>query len=239
LVMPSGTLKIWLNAFIPYHVEGYTRKITKGETTGKSAVPLPGIARLNFMNWNHDWDSGFLTDQRSFSSDETASVRMQSAVTVEVSPTGMKPNFHPMRTSGTTGVKLNTGKIVGQSNANMKNCLFKEEEKDFKASFGRTLPPGTHRVLVLKVKGAASDPLVSASADIDYKGHFKIVQSDRDGMLYVEFQGKIDAFPAFECYASFNGKTQTLFTAAPPAGNTVVNLLGGANRSISGCAEWC
>ncbi|MET0246155.1 MAG: hypothetical protein ABW182_05340 [Sphingomonas sp.] len=239
MAMPSGTLKIWLNAFIPYHVQGYTRKITKGETAGLSAVPLPGIARLNIMNWDHDWDSGFLTDQRKFSSNETASVRMQSAVTVDVSATGMKPRFHPMRTSGTTGVKLNTGKIVGKSNANMKNCVFKTEEKGFQAKFGRPLPSGLNRILVLNVKGAASDPLVSASADIDYKGHFKIVQSDRNSMIYVEFQGKIDAFPAFECYASWNGKVQTLFTAPPPAHNTVVDLLGGANRRISGCAEWC
>ena len=239
MVMPSGTLEIWLNAFIPYDVPNYTRLITQGAMKGQSAVPLPGVARLNPLNWGHDWDSGFLTDQRGFSNSKSASVRMQSAVSIAVSPKEMVATFPPMRTSGTVGVKLDTGDVVGRSNANMKSCVFEPEKKDFRPAFGRFFSgAGAHAMLVLKVKGAASDPLVSASADIDYQGHFKIVQSEVDGLISVDFLGSIDAFPAFECYASWNGQVRTIFAASPPPGNTVVDLLGGPNRRVSGSAQW-
>jgi hypothetical protein len=44
----------------------------------------------------------------------------------------------------------------------------------------------------------------------------------------------IDDFPAYDCYAMYNGVTKTLFTDSPPAGNTVADLLGPASRPKSG-----
>jgi hypothetical protein len=40
-----ATLTVWLNAFIPKDVAGYTRALAAGPHTGKTAIPLPGIAR--------------------------------------------------------------------------------------------------------------------------------------------------------------------------------------------------
>ena len=40
----------------------------------------------------------------------------------------------------------------------------------------------------------------------------------------VQFDGFIDHFPAYDCYASMNGRTEEVFSKAPPEGNTVVNL---------------
>jgi hypothetical protein len=237
MAMPSGTLDIWFNVFIPYHVQGYTRRITQGGAAGRSAVPLPGLARG--LNPTADWDLGFLTDQRSFSPEKMASVRIQAAVSIAVSPGGMTPTFARPRTSGTVGVKLNSGAVTGRSDANMQACTFVVEEPGFLPAFGRFLPAsGAHTVLVLKLTGAASDPLVLGSADIDYAGHFKIAQSEADGRLTVDFLGLIDAFPAYECYASWNGDTRKIFAVAPPPGNTVVDLLFGPNRTVSGQAEW-
>jgi len=48
----------------------------------------------------------------------------------------------------------------------------------------------------------------------------------------------LDDFPTYECYATFNGVTKTLFTNSPPAGNTVVDLLGFAKRSVSGSVSF-
>jgi hypothetical protein len=95
----------------------------------------------------------------------------------------------------------------------------------------------TPLVLTLTVEGAANDPLVSASADIDYDGTFTF-RLDASGRLTVEFDGMIDAFPAFECYAKCDNTTKTLFTAPPPSGNTVVNLLLSANRPMFGSVSF-
>jgi hypothetical protein len=90
----------------------------------------------------------------------------------------------------------------------------------------------------LHLKAAAADPLVSGAADIDYEGDFTISQDLTTGVVTIEFSGLIDAFPAFEGYASMNGVVKTLFTAPPPAGNTVTDLLGSANRRITGMAKF-
>ncbi|WP_159452326.1 hypothetical protein [Singulisphaera sp. GP187] len=87
--------------------------------------------------------------------------------------------------------------------------------------------------LVLKLKAAAGDPLVSAAADIDYEGEFVIRPGAKSGEVTIEFNGKIDSFPAFEAYASLDGKVKPLFTSPPPAGNTVMSLPGLANRPIT------
>ncbi|MBX7229762.1 MAG: hypothetical protein K1X48_09175 [Burkholderiaceae bacterium] len=54
--------------------------------------------------------------------------------------------------------------------------------------------------------------------------------------MQVNFLGAIDAFPAFEAYASLCGVTRTLFQVPPPKGNTVVDLLGKAKRDVQGVA---
>jgi len=49
----------------------------------------------------------------------------------------------------------------------------------------------------------------------------------------VKFDGKIDQFPAFDAYATINdGLGIMLFQESPPAGNTIMNLPGTANRPI-------
>ena len=97
--------------------------------------------------------------------------------------------------------------------------------------------PASSPTLTLKLSGAASDPLVRGSADIDYEATF-VVSPTSSGGISVQFSGKIDSFPAFEAYASYNGVTKKFFTSSPPAGNTVMNLPGLANRSVSGSASF-
>ena len=75
------------------------------------------------------------------------------------------------------------------------------------------------------------------AADIDYNGTFTIT-IDGAGGVAIAFSGMIDAFPAYDCYATLNGVTKTLFTNSPPPGNTVASLLGGANRSVTGSASF-
>lgn len=237
------SLKIWINAFIPQTVVGYTKVLAKGPLKGKTAVPLPGLARLNPLNLFKNWDAGYLTDQRTFDSSPSASVRMQSMVEITLSP-DVKVKSTSHTSSGTTEVDMDTGTQLDFGVANMSRCQFSALKVRPHTTILRTSPgrfpavryptsgPPTYE---LELVGQASDPLVSTAADIDYVGviSFGVGGPPDYKGTWVEFAGKIDAFPAFECYASLNGQIKTLFTAPPPAGNTVTNLPFGANRSIS------
>lgn len=256
-------LTVWINAFIPEHVPGYTKKIPKGKHAGKTAVPLPGLALLNPINLVKDlfnwWDTGYLTDQRTFSIQQTASVRMRSLMVVDLAAPTPRMCHWVHESTGTTEVDMKTGEQLGFDFADMSDCWFRQIEATPKQptpmpGFSRfpaprypTQPQSSNVAgngepskgpTIIKVHGEAGDPLVSAAADIDYEGVFRIYLDPGKGCT-VTFEGLIDAFPAFESYAVISGgKVQTIFTAPPPEGNTVTNLPGSANRKISGQATF-
>jgi hypothetical protein len=230
-------LTVWLNAFIPKTVPGYTRIVDPtgklaGKHGGKTAVPLPGASRLNPFNLFKNWDAGYLTDQRDFSDQLPTdsfhpSVRMRSLAELSFSPPGSQSAANSLtraihESSGTTEVDMDNGRQLDFGVADMSRCSWALAEDDSS--------------IRLLLTGAAADPLVSAAADIDYVGTFTITQDADSGAVTVEFSGKLDEFPAFECYAAMNGVTKTLFTAPPPEGNTVMDLLGPANRPFRGKA---
>lgn len=170
---------VWLNAFIPGTVPGYTQIIPAGPHRGKTAVPTPGASYMNPLNWTVHRDNGFLTDQRTFSAAPTASVRMRSLAVVELSPFSLISQSH--MSSGTTQVDRVTGVQRGYAVANMSRCSF-------------ALVPASQS---LRLIGQAGDPLVHAAADIDYEGYFSFTFSSATRTVTVIFDGKIDAFPAF------------------------------------------
>ena len=225
-------LTVWINAFIPKTVAGYTRVVnptlrSSGVHTGKTAVPLPKSARLNPLNLIKNIDAGYLTDQRDFSdmfpAGRMPSVRMRSLAELTFGPTQLTNSLSKQvhESTGTTEVDMDIGSQLGFGVADMSRCSWSLAEDSSS--------------IRLIVKGAAADPLVSAAADIDYEGTFTITEDDpSQGAVTVKFSGKIDEFPAFECYARMNGMTKKLFTAPPPPGNTVMSLPGPANRPITG-----
>jgi hypothetical protein len=247
-------ISFWLNAFIPRTVAGYTKILTAGPHAGKTAIPLPGIARTWPGNTAKDWNAGYLTDQRGFDPSAGASVRMQSLAEVVL---GQVPALvkQAHRSSGTTEVNLVSGVQTGFAVANMSRCGFTVVPPSgppggFGAHLaaGRGGPaypisaprllPGQYGSLRVRLTASASDPLVGMAADIDYLGTFTISGGGMPGSLIVWFEGMIDAFPAYDCYASFNGVTKEIFTSSPPPGNTVANLLGPANRPIRGSTRF-
>jgi hypothetical protein len=253
----SQRLAMWINAFIPHDVPGSTVEIRQGDNRGKTAIPLPWYGRFP-LNTFRPLGTGYLTDQRSFSSKITASARMQSLISCEVSPPGGLRGLH--QTSGTTEVNVDTGATQRTDDADMSKCHHSQFY-----SVGYAVPSTVYRDqaipksdgltrwlsgvrgaakpwisgaseaqlgLMVNVTGAASDPLVHGAPDIDYDLSFVIGIDQNANSLIVGCLGLVDAFPAFESYTSYLGQTKTLFTLPPPAGNTPLNLVGGPNRSV-------
>lgn len=239
-----GPLSLWINAFIPRNVPGYTYTVAAGTHAGETAIPCPGIATP--VNPNCPW-VGYLTDQRDFDSSFpvnkfTPSSRMRSRVDIDLMPFKTSQRHE---SSGTTEIaKTSITKIIGKNYAagdvtcfqfaNMGGCAFWE-------NFVNAGVPITHdgfTLASLSFKAAGSDPCVNLAADIDYQGDITLVVNGTRGTIQVLVSGSIDSFPAFEMYASMNGVTKTIFTAPPPKGNTVVDLLGSANTKVNGGAEF-
>jgi hypothetical protein len=254
----SQRLAIWINAFIPRDVPGCTVEIQQGDNRGKTAIPLPWYARFP-LNTFRPSGTGYLTDQRSFSSKVTASARMQSLISCEVSPPRDLRGLH--QTSGTTEVNIDSGATQRNEDADMSRChhsqfysvgydlpflvyrdqgtpkgealthLLSGRIRDGAKPFTWTAPEARSGLMV-NVTGAASDPLVHGAPDIDYDVSFVIGIDQNANSLIVGCLGFVDAFPAFESYTSYFGETKTLFILPPPPGNTPLNLIGGANRSV-------
>src|SRR2546423_4282112 len=94
-----GFVNVWIDAFIPRTVPGYTQMLTKGKHTGKTAIPLPGVARLWPGNTVKPLKEGYLTDQRDFGSSSTSSVRMRSLARIQIDPFRLLHTEH--KSSGT------------------------------------------------------------------------------------------------------------------------------------------
>jgi hypothetical protein len=228
-------------------------------------------------------NTGYLTDQRDFSSRMGASCRMQSVVWFDLSPARLHGVEH--FTSGTREVNIASGATQADADADLSDCtnsalleavppvigwgdaiqtldrLTKDQpmysgagrgSRDPDAFVGymdmntyadavrsakkwMQVPPPSlsdRYAMMVRITGEASDPLVHLAANIDYSFIFMVgVDGPNDRVLVGAF-GYIDNFPAYEAYAKFNGVTKTLFTVPPPPGNTVVNLLGDANRPV-------
>jgi hypothetical protein len=225
-------MKIWISAFIPKVVPDYTVALPPGDTNARTAVPLPAIARLNPLNDGKGLDTGYLTDQRDFDSDITASHRMQSLAILERSSAGWELSNAPIgehSTSGTTEVNIATGETVDSALADMSRCAYSGGGVTATAPSGATTQ-------IFYLKAAAFDPLVSAAADIDYTATLTLTTTPgtEGDEVRIDWSVILDAFPAFEGYVERDGDVTTLFQIPPPPGNTVADLPGPANRPFSG-----
>jgi hypothetical protein len=146
MALIDGYLVVRINSFIPRDVPGVTELITTGPHAGKTAVSLPPIARFHPLHPSNEYKprgTGYLTDQRGFSSDSQASCRVQSAARITLYPPRLVTQIHV--TSGTTEVNLNSGLTQDRDFADMSDCstsdLYDLTGVRFEDRTGR-LPPG-------------------------------------------------------------------------------------------------
>ena len=206
--VPIRSVKVWINAFIPLNILGYTQRVPAGIHTGKTMIPGP-----------NPLSDCYLTDQRDFSNQIHAKSRMHSEVKLVFS--GNKPILTQWHNCDqTTELDCGDGDVESTKKGSISRMNF------------RLLPTSTSKRAIVSFNCSASNPCAPTSriiGDIDYNGTLTIDHAARS----VKFDGKIDQFPAFEAYATINDSAGiTLFREPPPAGNTVLNLPLNANRSI-------
>jgi hypothetical protein len=205
-------LILWIRAFIPKNIPGYTVKLTAGPYKGKTAIPGP-LPTLG----------GFLTDQRGFSNKVRASNRVQSLAVFRLNPPAGPVNVVMFRhtSSGTVEVDVATGAVLGSAMADISRCSW-------------TMPAGNSANFTIDVVGQANNPLVPGSPDIDYAMHYDITPRS-PGTGFVAWSGYVDGFPDFESYIWRGGSpVSTLFNHPHPVGNTPWNLPFGANQPENG-----
>ena len=212
-----STVKVWLNAFIPGDIPGLTQVVPAGAHSGQSMIPGP-IPLVSDC---------FLTDQRDFDADIHASSRMHSECEIDVgSPLVL----------ATPGPTISTEWHHCDASVEV-DCEDGDEECNQAADSSR-MSFGNLRItsstsFAIDLVGAANNGCYAGSPDIDYQGTFSVELSTGT----VLFNGHIDAFPAFEAYATANGGAGvTLFRTLPLPGNDPWNLPGGAVRWHSGAA---
>jgi Protein of unknown function (DUF3238) len=205
--MPTtiNSIKFWINAFIPKMITNYTKNVPNHT----SLTMIPGPAPLSDC---------FHTDQRGFSSDIHASSRMHSEVTVNFSASGVTiTTWH--NCDETVECDCEDGGEECRKKGTTAKMLIK-------------LTSSTLNEAVLSMKCAANNPCSTSSSvigDIDYEGTIVVNKTTRK----ISCDLKIDAFPAFESYATINnGAGIKLFQISPPLGNTVMNLPGTAKRVV-------
>jgi hypothetical protein len=213
------SIKFWINAFIPKDIPGYTRPVP-----GSVITMIPGPVLVPGSYCYH-------TDQRGFSYEIHANSRMHSEARLEPRPFGAPPSmtqWHKCDT--TTECNCKDGRVT----CSKKGLTSRMKFVLVPARIGS--PTGLAEI---KVSCAANNPCSRSSrlfGDIDYSGLITISFVARS----IEFDLKIDAFPAFEAYAAINdGAGAKVFQIPPPRGNTVMNLPGDANREVHCRLEDC
>jgi hypothetical protein len=201
-------LEFWLSAFIPRNIPEYTLA-AQGPHAGRTVVPspLPG-------------DDCYFTDQRSFSSNQGASHRMQSRVVLDFSGDAGRISSE----SHTVGPTHEISCTTGLDHGGIRQAS--NDRMDFSA-----LRRNGNRYTI-DVRGATGNPhfTLVPVPDADYEGTLTI---DMDAGR-VTFTGKVDDFPAYEAYLRVNdGEPITLFTRFDPS-SRAFDLVGPAIHSLTG-----
>lgn len=214
--MPLDSVLFWINAFIPSSV---------CETVGGVfclGIPQPGLDPQG----NPGLVRLFAGDQREFSSDQAASARMHSDVTIS-GLSSDNPSFTDRHLCGESQELDSSGNIIARATASCDRMHF------FNLRGSQTVDPnggvidnGIPGSVQIDVAGSAALPLLALAPDIDYSGTLIIDVAEGN----VLFKGAVSGFPAFEMYfIAENGETTTLAQISPI---TPLELIGEENRPV-------
>jgi hypothetical protein len=200
------SVKVWVNAFIPKNVSGYTKTVPAGPYKDSTMIPGP-----------FTWSDCFLTDQRGFSNHIHAKSRMHCEARLELRDSTAKlTQWH--NCDWTTECDCETGE---------QECRKKGDTSDMEYTLSRA-----GSILILSLQANAWNPCSPSSSvggEIDMSATIKIDPSAKT----LSCTARVDSFPAFEAYATINdGEGVQIFRRSPPPGNTVMDLPGTATTTI-------
>ena len=205
---PGGSrVMIWINAFIPRKTTG-----SKNAPLGQGTM-IPGPPLIS--NW-------FLTDNRDFSNNIGVSVRMQSTFYGAINNNTLLW-FQKHRGGQAHEIDPVTGATIelGMASTNNMNC---------EVIFFNGI------CFEVAIVGAASNPLVPASPDIDYNVTYSVFPgTGAPNSGYVWCKGKVDEYPNFESYVArnFTGPAGKIICQKSHAkGATPWDLLGKADQPV-------
>lgn len=201
ITLPFRSFRFWVNAFIPRDIFGATTTLREGDYRGLSMLSKAPC---------------YLTDQRNFSNEPSASSRMHSLAKVDL------VDGQPNLTQGHRCDELIEWDVDGSMSRRQRVST-----SNMRFSLTRAEP-----TIVVQMNCRYADPVTSPAhgiGDIEYQGIVEI----NPLTPAIDIDLMICLFPAFEGYASVNnGAATVLFRYAPPAGILTRGLPLGAKRRI-------
>src|SRR5687768_10757598 len=206
VMAPPLQVRLWLSAYIPRTIAGYTRTIGSGPHSGKTVIPAPQPAPFTTC---------FLTAHRAFESNPTAKHRMQSALAIDL--VGGALISHVAHSDATIEVDCSTGAEKCNRVADTNRIVAR--------NFSKTVEPNGRRRYFFTLAAAGSNPCVTPSPDIDWLLPVIVEHDPVAQTVNMTVDGMIEPFPAFEMYATFQAAAPTvIFQESPVPGATPWNL---------------
>lgn len=196
VVHAQDTVRFIVRAFIP-----------KSHPTMPDAIkPVPNKPGLFMLPDVLPTGFCFDTDHREFSAEPAASARLSTDVKLVLS--------NPVQAQATSGAAHQAGTTV------RRKCATGGGETTGTPSVSACHmghPAAADNLVQLVLGCSAGNPLVPGAPKIDYGGTITYDKAAKT----LAFRGTIGNFPAFEAYASYNGKPfKQIFTADPAPGST-------------------
>lgn len=202
----------WINAFIPLYIEGVTKLVPNHGDRSMVVALAENLESVLAIA------GCFATDQRSYSSSKASSARMHSEAPVHID-TNSYDWSQAHHCDSTIKLDCDDGSVREKKTADIKGMKFTPRE-------------GSSSRVVLDYTAGAGNPFDAFAPEINLVGTLTV---DRLAKT-VTYSGKVDDFPTFEAYATFNGfGPYTVDTLWPEKGSNPSSLGGiGAKRPFSG-----
>ena len=203
------SIVLWVNSFIPNNF-GPVRTVPGGPFAGRTMIngPVAGLSDC------------FLTDNRSFDNRMNGGFVPESRITAWVN------------------VDVENATIMGQTVFSHPTVEVDCEDGDVEcANTSQPRGPGFHNIsrfgnrITLELRTSGSNPCFTLAPgilvpDIDFEGRISL-DVEPSGEVGVTFEGRVDAYPAYEIYVApgEGGETKALLQRYPDPGSTARDLI--------------
>ena len=214
----ENLLMFWANAFIPGDAP-FSADIPDGPYAGQRMIPGP----FSLTFWPFSMLPGsdcYLTDNRGFSPLRKASCRMHSLAAFDLGSAPLRWDQHH-RCNRSVEVDCEDGDVEEEGYASQDNMNYRD--------LVGAAPTFDVHLLASGFDPVFNGPVGWVTPYIDINLKFRWVGGQKLLIVY----GKVDDYPAFECYGQLGTRpTQTLFRRPVTPGLTPTALYGGPVTNV-------